>query len=265
VSEFSQISFRLPKEREIDEIGKALGLDEKQCTKLLLNVASLTLIMAMFKRMEKQGEEEGKPRSYTIEKLRCIVKHLRAVRDELVTTSPQLITLLRIAYGDSTYVADHNATALLLGKPLPMRMLTGLTEKEHLYNAKTWRLSEDTWTSLCKLTGCDPGEESADLPVVMAIDTLLHPLEILLVLEQHYKGGARGNPYRNAYIWELTFLYEKLFCVSPTPTPGGRFVLFCDLILNAVGIGTDGLEKAVERVLQQRKSNSKPLPETTPE
>jgi hypothetical protein len=85
--------------------------------------------------------------------------------------------------------------------------------------------------------------------------TLNEPLARFLEVERQNKGGTPDKLYRNYVIQELIPIYETVHGKSPTTTPGGGFATMCELVLGAIGIETDGLEKAVGRVLGRRKAH----------
>lgn len=85
------------------------------------------------------------------------------------------------------------------------------------------------------------------------IHQLDRPLRVLLDLERRNRGGSPGKLYRNHAIQELIPAYERMFAERPTSTPGGCFVLLCELVLNGIGLETDGVEQAVQRALRYMK------------
>lgn len=90
---------------------------------------------------------------------------------------------------------------------------------------------------------------------------LNQPLNQFLEVRRQAKGGNPGLRYRNYVVQQLAILYRNVFKQKPTGTrPGqlpknaqfirtGRFVLLCELILDAYGMDTTGVEKAVDRTL----------------
>jgi hypothetical protein len=84
--------------------------------------------------------------------------------------------------------------------------------------------------------------------------TLNEPLARLLEIERQNEGGAPGKLYRNYVIQELARIYRNVSEALPTSTPRGGFVTMCELVLNAVGLETDGVEKAVGRILGRIKA-----------
>ena len=66
-------------------------------------------------------------------------------------------------------------------------------------------------------------------------------------------GGSPGKRYRNMAITRLAIWFEDLYGERPTPTPSGRFAQFCELILVAIGLDTEGLESAIARQLARQR------------
>jgi hypothetical protein len=64
-----------------------------------------------------------------------------------------------------------------------------------------------------------------------------------------------GRSSRNFAIRDLGRVYSDTFGEPPTCTPNGRFMLLCQLVLDALGVDSKGLENAVQRVLRDLKTN----------
>jgi hypothetical protein len=86
------------------------------------------------------------------------------------------------------------------------------------------------------------------LGLLQAID---ESIGALLAIERQNRGGSPGKLYRNHAVQELAPVYRALWNEAPTSTPGGRFVLLCELVLDALGLETDGLDAAVSRLLRR--------------
>lgn len=87
------------------------------------------------------------------------------------------------------------------------------------------------------------------------LKTLLHalrqPVLRFLEIERTNRGGAPSMIYRNYVVTRLAPVYERLWRKRPTPTPEGQFVLLCELVLGAIGLDTEGTDKAVGRILNK--------------
>jgi hypothetical protein len=84
------------------------------------------------------------------------------------------------------------------------------------------------------------------LGLLRAID---ESIGALLAIERENRGGSPGKLYRNYVVQELAPIYRALWNEAPTSTSGGRFVLLCELVLEALALETDGVEAAVPRLL----------------
>jgi hypothetical protein len=65
--------------------------------------------------------------------------------------------------------------------------------------------------------------------------------------------GRPENRYRNGALFEMAQWFEDLTGQKPTSSPGGSFAHFCEILLEQLGIGTEGLESALPRVLAKRR------------
>jgi hypothetical protein len=86
------------------------------------------------------------------------------------------------------------------------------------------------------------------------VRALNRPLIRFLDIERQNKGGAPAKLYRNYAVEQLVPVYQAIYGIPPTPTPGGQFVLLCELIITAIGLDTDGLDPAVARILRRLKA-----------
>jgi hypothetical protein len=75
-------------------------------------------------------------------------------------------------------------------------------------------------------------------------------LEGYLKLEKKLKIEFRGNHYRRIVVASLAIGFEDVFGLRPTPTEGSLFVNVCDAVLRLFNLPTDGLTRAIERVLK---------------
>jgi hypothetical protein len=86
------------------------------------------------------------------------------------------------------------------------------------------------------------------------LDGLCHglreKLEAYIEREKQLKIEFRGDPYRRIVLTWLADGFEEVFDRHPTPTEGGRFVKVCDAVLGLFDLPTEGLVKAIERVLK---------------
>jgi hypothetical protein len=76
------------------------------------------------------------------------------------------------------------------------------------------------------------------------------PVSSQLELERANQGGREQLFYRNYLIQELGRSFSEIFGTHPTTTKSGRFVILCELVLDAVGYDSTGVDKAVPRILK---------------
>jgi hypothetical protein len=98
-------------------------------------------------------------------------------------------------------------------------------------------------------------ERAAPRLLIELVRELNRPLIRFLDIERQNKGGAPAKLYRNYAVEQLVQVYQAIYGIAPTPTPGGKFVLLCDFIFGAVGLDTDGLDPAVARILRRLKAD----------
>jgi hypothetical protein len=79
---------------------------------------------------------------------------------------------------------------------------------------------------------------------------LRESLEGYLKLEKQIKIEFRGDPYRRIVVTFLANGFEDVFGRRPTTTEGGLFVNVCDSVLRLFNLPTDGLVRAIERLLK---------------
>ena len=80
--------------------------------------------------------------------------------------------------------------------------------------------------------------------------TISKPVSSQVELERANRGGREQLLYRNYLIQELGRSYQDIFGKPPTTTKTGHFVRLCESVLDAVGLDSTGVEKAVPRVLK---------------
>jgi hypothetical protein len=234
----------------IQEIETLFGLGDEESGNLWRQISGLVMALRVLMDWQKKLKKAGSSRKSGLQSLRRIKTHLDGLDDALVNADPQTGLIIPAIYGGDEN-AHPSALAVLLGKPVPTRFFTHPSGEAigDYQDSSGVRL----WPGLQALFGIGQEPEEGLLPLLLLLDFLKKPLDRLLELEKHYKGGTPRNQYRNAFLWELSFLFEKYMGEPATATPSGRFILFCDLVFNAVGGNTRGLEKAAERILRSRR------------
>lgn len=253
MSAASEFDFIKGLDKYIEEVEAVFALEDDKSAYLWIKILKVVLALRVLNKWQRGLKREGASRRNVLQSLRRISKHLNGLREEFMNADPQTELLLLAAYGEEEQQHHGSGVAVLLGKPVPTRLLTQLTEEETRYDVENWMTK--LWPLLQALSDTGNGPAEGLIPLILFVSLLEQPINRLLEMEKHYTGGAPGSQYRNAFLWELSFLFEEYVGETATTTPSGRFMLFCDLIFNAVGANTDGLEKAVERILRLRKES----------
>ena len=87
--------------------------------------------------------------------------------------------------------------------------------------------------------------------LIDVLESMKQPIEQMLDFERRIPYGAPWQPHRNLAICLSCARLRTIFGQPPTSTPRGHFVLLCELALDAIGLRTEGLEKAVARILRR--------------
>lgn len=96
-------------------------------------------------------------------------------------------------------------------------------------------------------------EEEAGPVLQSFLSELNAPLQAYLGTRAQDVGGTPARVFRNGAIRRLAVVYERLDGKPATPTAGGPFLNFCGVILEAIGIDSDGLRGAAIRELKKLK------------
>jgi hypothetical protein len=96
-------------------------------------------------------------------------------------------------------------------------------------------------------------EDIAPKLLLELVRALNAQLTRFLEVQRANKGGAPGLLYRNYVVDELASFFHTVLKKKPTPTPTGKFVLLCELIVTAIGLDGTGIERAVQRRLVAAK------------
>jgi hypothetical protein len=82
-------------------------------------------------------------------------------------------------------------------------------------------------------------------------------LELALGLEKSHRGGSPGNYLRHYVIRSLVPLHRDLVREHGWSDTKSTFLDLSNQVLGVLGLSTDGLEKAVDRVLKRRSKTSR--------
>jgi hypothetical protein len=90
------------------------------------------------------------------------------------------------------------------------------------------------------------------------VDRITRPIQVWLELDRRNRGGRPSDLVRDYVLIRLLEAAPEVLGSRATATAGGKFVRLCTGVFNVCGLSTDGLEKAVERILKQRRTKASP-------
>jgi hypothetical protein len=90
------------------------------------------------------------------------------------------------------------------------------------------------------------------------VDRIYRPIQVWLDLDRLNRGGRPSDVVRDYVLIRLIEAAPEVLGSRATGTADGKFVRLCTGVFNACGLNTEGLEKAIERILKQRSAKSPP-------
>jgi hypothetical protein len=91
------------------------------------------------------------------------------------------------------------------------------------------------------------------------VERIIRPIQIWLELNRRPGGGRPSDAVRDHVVIRLVEAAPEVLGSRATATAGGKFVRLCTGVFNACGLNSEGLEKAIERILKKRKAKSSPV------
>jgi hypothetical protein len=253
------IAFPDPEDRS--EIDRTLCLDAAGSVQLWRKVAQLVNDINRHETF-KAEMAQGRNRKEWLSYIKILSNRLTKLEIHLLDRDPNTDTILRRQLGETLgELLSHQGFEQLIqtspGYSISSRFPSAredVLRDDGLYRAYEQEMLPRR-ISLAQ-------ERTSRLLIALA-HALNEPLARLLEIERQNEGGAPGKLYRNYVIQELAPIYQNVHGKLPTTTPGGGFVTMCELVLGAIGLETDGVEKAVGRVLGRIKA-LEPIPRTSP-
>jgi hypothetical protein len=238
---------RYPDETHIVEIAQTLGLPNEQAATLH---SAISFIVRKVRTLQETKERFG-PDSPAVAGLRRISRHLTNAERDLQAADPLIKEVLNSAY-------------LNLGRKLAKARRDPWLDKVSIHHRgeydKYAKPFSGTYEEIFKARKRDDEEVPDTIHNVKSSIT-----SITNILGKR-RVGSPGRVYRNAALEYLVPVYAVIFDKKPTSTAGGQFLLFCELILQAIGLDARGLDKAVAQVLKElRTQKSRPSPQSTPQ
>lgn len=218
----------------------------QQLSKVLTKLPSLVKLQEDFNRVSCALG----PNSRTIARLQRLQSSLAASAEAFRALASRSVILLKIVYDYRNSVESKNGILeMLLRKAMLMDISTSEVSKAPNFDGP-FELLHGLPEQRREMFA-----ESGVQWLVDILESMKRPIEQILDFEQHIPYGAPGNQPRNIAIYFLALRFEQIFGQVPTSTPSGRFVLLCELALDAIGLRTEGLEKAVARILRSRREH----------
>ena len=244
---------RLPNPDDRHEIDRTLHLDADGSEQLWRKVAQLVSDINRHEAFQAEMAQ-GRSRKERLSYIKTLSSLLAKLESHLTDRDPNTDAVLRRQLGETIgELLSHRGFEQLIqtspGYGLSSRFPSAredISRDDGLYRAYEQEMLPRR-ISLAQ-------ERTSRLLIALA-HALNEPLARLLEIERQNKGGAPGKLYRNYVIQELAPIYQNARGKVPTTTPGGGFATMCELVLDAIGLETDGVEKAVGRVLERIKAH----------
>jgi hypothetical protein len=96
------------------------------------------------------------------------------------------------------------------------------------------------------------------------VERLIRPIQVWLELNRRPGFGRPSDVVRDYVLIRLVEAAPEVLGSRATGTAGGKFVRLCTGVFNACGLSTKGLEKAIERILKQRRAKAPPKRDGNP-
>ncbi len=258
---FPDLPLRLPSAEDQAEIAVHLSLTADQSEWLWRQVGEMCRDFMRYREMTPlPGPEQ---RAFKHE-LRAFSQQLSALQALLDGTSPHLdLTVGRLV----GHVLAERLNELGFYEPLGTRPVDrfGLHDLDKIegepgsepgeFEATRWSVSRFVADMEQKQAHGRRRSSPQEMSLVLRdlLGALSRPIARHIAMAGRDRGGAPPNLYRKEAVARLADWYEELYGERPTSTPEGRFVLFCDQILTAIGLDTRGIETAISRELARHK------------
>jgi hypothetical protein len=238
-----------PSRNDQQEIDKTLRLDT-EASKFLWDVVQ-RLVNDIEQHASMQAERsQGKNRHQQLAYIRKISRSLTELMNNLANGDANTDRIIRSQLGTTLgELLSHRGFEQLIRTSPSYEISIHCTRESSMREGPYRAFEEEMIQRRISIAR----RRAPDL-LLELVRNLNDPLVRFLEIERQNRGGAPGRPYRNYVISELAPTYERVWGKSPTSTPRGRFATMCELILDAIGLETDGTDKAVARILSRNKS-----------
>jgi hypothetical protein len=242
------LTVRNPSQEDRDELESTLRLRAGAAAILWREVNQIVEEITRYQHMSEQ-RTQGRDRPQINKYLRALSKQFESLDKHLTDLDPSTAQAIRrLLGGRLAELLSHRGFAELLDEPMSYHVSSHvLTSREATSRDGPARAIET------ELQSCRANVAARSAPDLLKrlLCALRQPVLHFLEIERGNRGGAPSKIYRNYVIGQLAPVYEDLWHKAPVSTPEGKFVLLCELVLGAIGLDTEGTDKAVARILKK--------------
>ena len=241
----------MPSAADLEELQRTLDLADEKMKLLRRTINAIVVDIERYRGVVAEYQLRGGRRA-TIKYFARLSAALEQVAACLADQDAFTEGLLRTSLAQPlSWLLDHRAFERLAGAHLDPRIDLARTD-EH------WRGDRDGgWAHIwSKIDNLKLQAANAEAPrLLRQLITELHrPVAAYLAIERKSRGGRPALRERNEIIHRLAPIFRELTGKEPTSTPNGRFMELCEQVLVSIGIATDGLERAVQRILNELRA-----------
>ena len=239
---------RSPSQDDREELESTLRLRAEAAAILWREVDQIVEEITGHQRLSQQ-KAQGRDRRQINEYLVALSKQFEKLDKKLADLDPSTTQVIcRLLGGPLAELLSHRGFAELLDMPMSYQVSGRvLTSREATSRDGPARAIE---TELQSYRANVSARAAPDL-LKRLLRALRQPILHFLEIERGNRGGAPSKIYRNYVIGRLAPVYKDLWHKAPVSTPEGKFVLLCELVLGALGLDTEGTDKAVARILKK--------------
>lgn len=256
----SQVDFpnRRPSQDERDQIAALLKLTPGQAERLWRAVDRMC---RGFEAYRAAKPLPGAERAAMLQDLRNFSARLDRLADWTANASPHVVQVVQEVLGPvlAERLSEIGFWQPTGSYPVDRFSVHHLDQLECEHNPETNecagvdRVSAGRFLRQVETYQVDRRLNAADTVTATVLRGLIHalntPVREYLELASRHRGGRTGQPFRNAVIRQLARAYREITGKKPTSSPRGAFAHWCELILDSLGMSTEGLEAALLRQL----------------
>jgi hypothetical protein len=247
--------FRLASPQKLKRELGDLSLTQAQAHALDLTLRHVDEDLKTFSTRFKDRE----PRPELVRRLRRMGKILGELQDEIRYQPNTMLDFLPFdtqeAIGE---IMSFSAMEAALGKMLASRDPQGGVKEAVM------RLADRSDVRIAEIEARFDyqrkalGLKHAPELLVHLVERINRPIQVWLELDRRNRGGRPSDAVRDYVLIGLVEATPEVLGSPATATARGKFVRLCAGVFHACGLNTDGLEKAIERILKQRRTKASP-------